>query len=127
MKRFFNKKRKKTPKPPQKPAPVDASSNVAAESSSFQADRDDGVNGRHDGDRLAPGAGCHYMTAETGGVNSASSRIAIQDGASESRVSSLEIDGTGSRHEFASECFSFVRLRPILIQFSSSLPNRRNG
>ena len=124
MERFFGKKRKKAPKPPQQPTPPDTSSKIAAESSSFRADQDDGINGRHDCDHLDLGADFHDLTAETGGVNSASSRIAIQDGASESQVSSLEIDGTGSRHEFPSEYFSFMRLRQFLIQVSSSLPNR---
>ena len=105
MKRFSGKKREKTPEPHQKPAPPDTFTNVAPESSGFRADRDDGVNGRHDGDCLDPGVGFHDPTAEIGSMNSASSRIAIRVGASESRVSSLEIDGTGSRHEFASECF----------------------
>ena len=123
MERFFDKKRKKTPKQPQKPAPANTSSNVAAESSSFRAGQDDGINGGHDYDR----GRFDDLTAETGSMNNTSSPIAIQGGVSEPRVSSLEIDGTGSRHEFASECFSFMRLRPILIQTSGSLPNRRNG
>ena len=123
MERFFGKKRKKAPKPPQQPTPPDTSSKIAAESSSFRADQDDGINGRHDYDHLDLGTDFHDLIAGTGGVNSASSRIAIH-GASESQVSNLEIDGTGSSHEFPSEYFSFMRLRQTLIQVSSSLPNR---
>ena len=55
MKRFFDKKREKDSKQPQQPTPADTSSNVAAESSGFRADRDDGINGGRDYDRLDPG------------------------------------------------------------------------
>ena len=119
------KKARKTPKPSQRIISPGKSSNVATGSSGSQAHQDDAVGG---------GLNCHCMvdcpnlTAEAdNGSTYASSRTAIQDKASESLVSSLGVDGAGSRHELASELFSSPRLRPILMQISGSLRNRRDG
>ena len=127
MKRFFQtlgKKHKKAPKPPQQPISPGKSSNVAAGSPGSRADQEDDISGT---------SNCYSVvdppdpTAKTDNGNTGtSSQIAIQDEASEFQVSNLGIDGTGSEHEFASECLSSVRLRPILIQTASSLQNRRD-
>ena len=104
MKRFFGKKRKRTPNPPQEPISLDEPSDVATGSSGLRADQDDsGISGRNNRRRMVD---FPNLTAGTDSVSTgASSRIAIQDGASEFRVSSLEIDGTGSGRELPSERF----------------------
>ena len=124
MKHFFGKKRDKTSKPPRRPFPPDKSSNVAAGSPGYRADQDDGISGRHK---------CHHIVdlpnliAEIdNGSTGASSRIAVLDDASGLQVSNLGIGDTGSGHESTGEYFSSLRLRPILIQISCSLQNRRD-
>ena len=107
MKRFFGKKRKRTPNPLQQPIPPDKPGEVATDSSGLRADQDDDISGRNHR--------CYVidlpsLIAEKDSVSTgASSQIAIQDGASEFRVSSLGIDDTGSGHELASERFSPLR------------------
>ena len=105
MKRFFGKKRKRTPKLPQQPISPDDPSDVATGSSGLRTNQDDsGISGRNHR--------CHAvdllnLIAETDSVSTgASSRIAIQDGESEFRAfSPVGIDGTGSGHELPSERF----------------------
>lgn len=124
MKHSFGKMHDKTTKPPQQPTSPGKSSNVAAGLSGSPVDQDDGVSGRHN---------CRHMidlpnlTAETDNRSTgASSRIAIQDEASEIRVSNPGIDGTGSGQEFASGYFSPLRLKLIPTQASGSPQNRRD-
>ena len=51
MKRFFGKKRKRTPNPPQEPISLDGPSDVATGSSGLRADQDDsGISGRNNRD-----------------------------------------------------------------------------
>ena len=118
MKRFFGKKRDKTLKSP------DTSTNVSAGLTGFQTDQDGSINGRHNHCCMNPGSRFHDLTADTE-MSGASSQVAVQGGASESRAPSLGIDSTGSRHVCAGEFLS-LRSGPILTQISGSLQNRRD-
>ena len=127
MKRFFGKKRKKTPKPPQQPVAPGRSSDVAVGSPGFRAEQDAGINGMHNFCLLDPGVDLPSLTVEAdNGSTGASSRITVQGGAPGFRVSNVGIDGARSRREFAGELFFSLRLGLILMQVSGSLQNRRD-
>lgn len=126
MKHFFGRKRNKTPKSPQQPISPGKSRNIVAGSpgSGSRVDQHDANSGTHKGCCCV--VDLPSLIAETdNGSTGASSQIALQEGPSEFRVSNLGIDGTGSRYELASKCFSSLRSRPILVQLSGSLQNRR--
>ena len=122
MKRFFGKKREKTPKYPQQPISPSKSSNVAPGSPGFRAKQDDDINGKHNRCRLGPWVSFHGdLTAEAGNRGNSSSRTATQNKSPEFRVSCLEIDGkAGYARELASE-FLPLRLGQLLMQVSRSL------